>query len=74
MIQLGDLRITSAWPPFSDAREITVVRPVAKLKRAITTSISDWWIDCATIILVACLSVGARVRVNHPRPSHCRVP
>ncbi len=31
VIQLGDLRITSAWPPFSDAREITVVRPVAKL-------------------------------------------
>ena len=24
VIQLGDLRITSAWPPFSDAREITV--------------------------------------------------
>ena len=31
VIQLGDLRITSAWPPFSDARELTVVRPVAKL-------------------------------------------
>ena len=39
VIQLGDLRITSAWPPFSDAREITVVRPVAKL------SIGDYDLD-----------------------------
>jgi len=39
VIQLGDLRITSAWPPFSDAREITVVRPVAKL------SIGDYELD-----------------------------
>lgn len=31
VIQLGDLRIACAWPPFSDAREITIVRPVAKL-------------------------------------------
>ena len=38
-IQLGDLRITSAWPPFSDAREITVVRPVAKL------SLGDYQLD-----------------------------
>ncbi|MDA8530848.1 ATPase, T2SS/T4P/T4SS family [Candidatus Poseidonia alphae] len=39
VIQLGDLRIACAWPPFSDAREITVVRPVAKL------SISDYDLD-----------------------------
>ena len=31
VIQLGDLRISCAWPPFADAREITIVRPVAKL-------------------------------------------
>ena len=36
VIQLGDLRISCAWPPFADAREITIVRPVAKL------SISDY--------------------------------
>ena len=36
VLQLGDLRITCASPPFSDAREITVVRPVAKL------SLSDY--------------------------------
>ena len=30
VIQLGDLRIACAWPPFADAREITIVRPVAK--------------------------------------------
>ena len=39
VIQLGDLRISCAWPPFADAREITIVRPVAKL------SISDYQID-----------------------------
>ena len=39
VIQLGDLRITSAWPPFSDAREITVVRPVTKL------SLGDYDLD-----------------------------
>ena len=32
IMQIGDLRITCAWPPFSDAWEITVVRPVAHLK------------------------------------------
>ena len=32
VIQLGDLRITMAWPPFADAHEITVVRPVARLE------------------------------------------
>ncbi len=31
VLQLGDLRISCAWPPFADAREITIVRPVAKL-------------------------------------------
>ena len=31
IMQIGDLRITCAWPPFSDAWEITVVRPVAHL-------------------------------------------
>ena len=31
VLQLGDVRITSSWTPFSDAREITIVRPVAKL-------------------------------------------
>ena len=39
VLQLGDLRITCASPPFSDAREITVVRPVAKL------SLSDYNLD-----------------------------
>ena len=39
VIQLGDLRIACAWPPFADAREITIVRPVAKL------SISDYELD-----------------------------
>ena len=39
VIQLGDLRISCAWPPFADAREITIVRPVAKL------SIGDYEID-----------------------------
>jgi len=39
VLQLGDLRITSAWPPFSDAREITIVRPVAKL------SLDDYDLD-----------------------------
>ncbi len=32
IMQIGDLRITCAWPPFSDAWEITIVRPVAHLK------------------------------------------
>ena len=36
VLQIGDLRITCAWPPFSDAYEVTVVRPVAKL------SLSDY--------------------------------
>jgi len=31
-MQIGDLRVTCAWPPFSEAWEITVVRPVAHLK------------------------------------------
>ncbi len=31
VLQLGDLRVTIATPPFSDAREITIVRPVVKL-------------------------------------------
>ncbi len=31
VLQIGDLRVTCAWPPFSDAYEITIVRPVAKL-------------------------------------------
>ena len=39
VVQLGDLRIACAWPPFADAREITIVRPVAKL------SISDYELD-----------------------------
>ena len=39
VIQLGDLRIACTWPPFADAREITIVRPVAKL------SISDYELD-----------------------------
>ena len=39
VVQLGDLRIACAWPPFADAREITIVRPVAKL------SISDYQLD-----------------------------
>ena len=32
IMQIGDLRITCAWPPFSDAWEITVVRPGAHLE------------------------------------------
>ena len=39
VVQLGDLRIACAWPPFADAREITIVRPVAKLQ------ISDYELD-----------------------------
>ena len=39
VIQLGDLRIACTWPPFADAREITIVRPVAKL------SLSDYELD-----------------------------
>ena len=39
VIQLGDLRISCAWPPFADAREITIVRPVAKL------SLGDYALD-----------------------------
>lgn len=39
LIQLGDLRISCAWPPFADAREITIVRPVAKL------SLDDYELD-----------------------------
>ena len=39
VVQLGDLRTACAWPPFADAREITIVRPVAKLK------ISDYQLD-----------------------------
>ena len=31
VMQIGDLRVSCAWPPFSDAWEITVVRPVANL-------------------------------------------
>ncbi|MEE3083431.1 MAG: ATPase, T2SS/T4P/T4SS family, partial [Candidatus Thermoplasmatota archaeon] len=39
IVQAGDLRITCAWPPFSDAWELTVVRPVAHL------SLSDYDLD-----------------------------
>jgi ATPase len=39
IIQAGDLRITCAWPPFSEAWEITVVRPVAHL------TLSDYELD-----------------------------
>ena len=39
VVQLGDLRIACAWPPFADAREITIVRPVAKL------SLGDYELD-----------------------------
>lgn len=39
VVQLGDLRIACTWPPFADAREITIVRPVAKL------SIDDYELD-----------------------------
>mgnify|MGYP001483804569 FL=1 len=39
ILQAGDLRITCAWPPFSDAWEITVVRPVAHL------SLADYELD-----------------------------
>ncbi|MBC88248.1 MAG: hypothetical protein CMB12_03060 [Euryarchaeota archaeon] len=34
IFQVGDLRVTCASPPFSDAWEITVVRPVARLSLA----------------------------------------
>ena len=43
VLQLGDLRITCASPTFSDAREITLVRPVAKL------SLSDYDLDSKII-------------------------
>ena len=39
IMQIGDLRVTCAWPPFSEAWEITVVRPVAHLK------LSDYELD-----------------------------
>ena len=39
VVQLGDLRIACTWPPFADAREITIVRPVDKL------SIGDYELD-----------------------------
>ena len=39
VMQIGDLRISCAWPPFSDAWEITVVRPVANLQ------LSDYKLD-----------------------------
>lgn len=39
VVQLGDLRIACAWPPFADTREITIVRPVAKL------SLGDYELD-----------------------------
>ncbi len=32
VIQLGDYRITFTRPPFSEARELTIVRPILKLK------------------------------------------
>jgi len=43
VLQLGDLRVTCASPPFSDAREITLVRPVAKL------SLSEYNLDSKII-------------------------
>ena len=43
VLQLGDLRITCAWPPFGDSREITIVRPVAKL------SLSEYNLDSKLI-------------------------
>jgi ATPase len=39
VMQIGDLRVSCAWPPFSDAWEITVVRPVANLQ------LSDYQLD-----------------------------
>ena len=39
VMQIGDLRVSCAWPPFSDAWEITVVRPVANLQ------LSDYELD-----------------------------
>ena len=33
VLQVGDLRITISWPPFSDGWEITAVRPVKKLMK-----------------------------------------
>jgi len=43
VLQLGDLRITCAWPPFGDSREITIVRPVVKL------SLSEYDLDAKLI-------------------------
>ena len=43
VLQLGDLRITCAWPPFGDSREITIVRPVAKL------SLSEYNLDAKLV-------------------------
>ena len=43
ILQAGDLRITCAWPPFSEAWEITVVRPVAHL------SLSEYDLDSRLI-------------------------
>ena len=69
ILQIGDLRVTCAWPPFSDAWEITVVRPVAYL------SLSDYEIEpelrrrLSTIIEAYLLSVNpALERPRSPRP------
>ena len=47
VLQIGDLRVTCAWPPFSDAHEITIVRPVAKL------TLSDYDLDDRLIELLS---------------------
>ena len=71
VIQLGDLRIACAWPPFADAREITIVRPVAKL------SLSDYELD-KRLIDIKPSSWHFHLRPpwlgkNYNCPSYCRV-
>ena len=47
VLQVGDLRITSSWPPFSDGWEIIVVRPVAQ------PSLDEYDLDEKLINLIA---------------------
>ena len=71
ILQVGDLRVTCAWPPFSDAWEI-VVRPVAYL------SLSDYDIDPELKRRLSdhhrgVFVVGKPGSENHLRSSHCSI-
>ena len=47
VMQVGDLRVTVSWPPFSDGWEIIVVRPVAQ------PSLEDYGLDEKLLNLIA---------------------